>query len=142
MRNRSRPLCSSWGNDENSGLSEAEALYSINKALQLISADNDHPRTVHLTNGLYAPWYESQTFPLVMRSYVSLIGESEENTIIDLQNGNCGFIVDLFGALGYEVKNMTVQNGYLPEDNSAFFGHLSYIRNAEDSAEPLLFEKY
>ena len=129
-----------WGNDENSGLSEAEALYSINKALQLISADSEHPRTVHLTNGLYAPWYESQTFPLVMRSYVSLIGESEENTIIDLQNGNCGFIVDLFGNLGYEVKNMTVQNGYLPEDNSAFFGLLSYVRNAEDSAEPLLFE--
>ncbi|MDP8321977.1 MAG: choice-of-anchor Q domain-containing protein [Candidatus Stygibacter australis] len=129
-----------WGNDDNSGLNEAEALYSINKALQLISADSENPRTVHLTNGLYAPWYESQTFPLVMRSYVSLIGESEENTIIDLQNGNCGFIIDLFGELGYEVKNMTIQNGYLPEDNAPFFGYMNYVRNEGDSEEPLVFE--
>ena len=129
-----------WGNDNNSGLTEVEALFSINKAMQLISADSENPRTVHLTNGLYTPWIESQTFPIVMRSHVSLIGESEENTIIDLQRNGSGFIVDLFGNLDYEVKNMTIQNGYAPRSGSAFFGFMNYIRNAGDSEGLVNFE--
>ncbi len=68
------------GDDENSGLSPASPLKSIDQAIHRIEADADNPRIIHLANGHYG---DEQHFPLNLRSYVSLIGESEEGVIFE-----------------------------------------------------------
>jgi pectin methylesterase-like acyl-CoA thioesterase len=68
------------GDDENSGLSPASPLKSIDKAIHRIEADADNPRIIHLANGYYG---DEQHFPLNLRSYVSLIGESESGVVFE-----------------------------------------------------------
>ncbi len=66
------------GDDNNSGLSPDAPLKTIALALIKIMADSLHQQTIHLANGVYA---EEQNFPLNLRSYVSIVGESEAGTI-------------------------------------------------------------
>jgi len=68
------------GDNTNSGLSENEPLKSISWALTKIAADSTHPNTIYLANGLYSPSLTNEMFPLNCRSYVSIIGEDEENS--------------------------------------------------------------
>ncbi|HOQ83449.1 MAG TPA: choice-of-anchor Q domain-containing protein [Candidatus Syntrophosphaera thermopropionivorans] len=66
------------GDDANTGLTPQDPLKTIALAIQRIGADSQDPHTIHLANGRYA---EDQHFPLNLRSYVSIIGESEEGVI-------------------------------------------------------------
>lgn len=66
------------GNDNNSGLSINDPIKTIAVALLRIGADSEHPHTIHLANGVYG---DDQHFPLNLRSYVSIIGESESGVI-------------------------------------------------------------
>ncbi|MHA2276346.1 MAG: T9SS type A sorting domain-containing protein, partial [Candidatus Kariarchaeaceae archaeon] len=67
------------GNDDNSGLSEAEALNTIALALTKISADSSNPQTIYLAGGEYSPSKSSQIYPLNMARYISLVGDSAIN---------------------------------------------------------------
>jgi len=73
------------GNNNNSGLNPDEPLVSLNYALSLIQADSLNPKTVHVANGLYSNTNSNQKFPLCMRSSVSIIGESMEDTVFDAE---------------------------------------------------------
>jgi hypothetical protein len=66
------------GDDDNTGLTPQDPLKTIALAIQRIGADSQNPHTIHLANGHYD---EDQHFPLNLRSYVSIIGESEEGVI-------------------------------------------------------------
>lgn len=66
------------GDDANTGLTPMDPLKTIALAIQRIGADSNDPHTIHLANGHYA---EDQHFPLNLRSYVSIVGESEEGVI-------------------------------------------------------------
>ncbi len=66
------------GDDANTGLTPQDPLKTIALAIQRIGADSQNPHTIHLANGHYA---EDQHFPLNLRSYVSIVGESEEGVI-------------------------------------------------------------
>ena len=66
------------GDDSNSGLSITEPIKTIALAIHKIGADSQNPHTIHLANGHYA---EDQHFPLNLRSYVNIVGESEEGVI-------------------------------------------------------------
>ncbi len=66
------------GNDDNSGLTPDAPLKTIALALIKIKADSLHQQTIHLANGVYG---EEQNFPLNLRSYVNIEGESEAGTI-------------------------------------------------------------
>ncbi|MDD4099595.1 MAG: DUF1565 domain-containing protein, partial [Candidatus Cloacimonetes bacterium] len=66
------------GDDNNTGLSADVPLKTIALALQRIGANSQNPHTLHLANGIYN---DEQHFPLNLRSYVSIIGESEEGVI-------------------------------------------------------------
>lgn len=68
------------GDDANSGLSPSEPLKTIALAIQRIGADAQNPRTIHLANGIYGA---DQHFPLNLRSYVSIVGESEAGVIFE-----------------------------------------------------------
>ncbi len=107
------------GDDENSGLSPEEPLQNIHFALTKIKADSLHHRAVHVADGLYSPSLNDQYFPLHMKSYVSVIGESRDNTILDAELGMSHIyardyleINEGFLQRDYSVKNLKLINGY------------------------------
>ena len=107
------------GDDENSGLTASAPLQNIHYALTLIKADSLNHRTIHVADGLYSPSANNQYFPLHMKSYVSIIGESRENTIFDAEGG-MGLIVandileswDEFLIKDWSLKNFNMTNGF------------------------------
>ncbi|MEA2103893.1 MAG: choice-of-anchor Q domain-containing protein [Candidatus Cloacimonadota bacterium] len=129
---------SSDGNDNNSGLTAEESLQNIHYALTKIKADSLHHRTVHIADGLYSPSLNNQYFPLHMKSYVSVIGESRDNTILDAELGighiyardfletNAGFL-----QRDYSVKNMKLINGYYKPAVYIQKNHNVFLENIE-----------
>ena len=72
------------GSDDNSGQSSLDPLHSISFALTKIMADSLMPHTIHIANGTYKP-SSGDHFPLSVKSYVSLSGESVSKTILDAE---------------------------------------------------------
>ncbi|MFC1898652.1 hypothetical protein ACFLYJ_03670, partial [Candidatus Cloacimonadota bacterium] len=101
---------STEGDNNNSGLTEDEPLATINYALSLVKSDSLHPNIIHIVNGIYSKTENNQHFPLCMRGYVSLSGESMQNTILDA-NHNSEFIRDDYSELNYTLNNLTFVNG-------------------------------
>jgi hypothetical protein len=64
------------GNDNNSGLSPAEAMKSITLAVHRIASDSLDVKTVHVLPGTYCEGDDDQIFPIPAKSYVHVIGES------------------------------------------------------------------
>lgn len=99
------------GDNNNSGLTPDEPLASLNYALSLIQADSLNPKTIHVTNGLYSNTSSNQKFPLCMRSSVSIIGESMEETIFDAEL-IYPHIVDVYNDYNseYSLENVSLIN--------------------------------
>lgn len=89
------------GDDANTGLTPQQPLKTIALAIMRIGADIQNPHTIHLANGLYA---EDQHFPLNLRSYVSIIGESEEGVIF---GGPDIFFIGWDSEKDVTIKNIT-----------------------------------
>lgn len=107
-----------WGDNDNSGLNETEPLQSISLALSKIKADSLHPRMIHLADGVYSTSLNEQRFPLNLKSYVSLIGESETGTILDGDEAY-GFMAAFDEEKEITLKNFTCRNGFF-RDNGVF----------------------
>ena len=71
------------GSDLNPG-SEDEPFLTIRKALSLVKEDGSIT-FIHVADGLYSPSTTGEIFPLTIPDYVHLIGESWENTVIDVE---------------------------------------------------------
>ncbi|KQC04735.1 MAG: hypothetical protein APR54_02025 [Candidatus Cloacimonas sp. SDB] len=97
------------GDNNNSGLTPAEPLKNINYALSLVKSDTLHPNTIHIADGTYSKSANNQAFPVNMRGYVSLVGESMDNTIIDAENRST-LIEDRYSKIDYAIKNFTIIN--------------------------------
>ncbi len=101
---------STSGDNNNSGLTSDDPLQDISMAMIKIKADSLHQRTIHVANGVYSPSLTNAIFPINLRSYVSIIGESEENTIIDGENGNFEIMDGNDSEKNMVIKNFTVRN--------------------------------
>jgi len=89
------------GNDNNDGLAPSNPYKTIKHALQVINSNQDNPRTIHLAAGVYSNTENGQVFPLAIKSFVSIIGSGEGNTILDgLQ------ISSFFG--GYHISDINI----------------------------------
>ena len=73
------------GNDSNSGLTPDEPLKTIWYAYKKICPDSINPNTIYLLPGTYSSSTNAELFPMSARSYVSLIGDSCQNTILDAE---------------------------------------------------------
>ena len=71
------------GSDLNPG-SEEEPFLTIRKALSL-AKENGSTMSIHVADGLYSPSTTGEVFPLTIPDHVHLIGESWENTVIDVE---------------------------------------------------------
>ena len=127
------------GDDTNSGLNPDEPMKTISWALINIASDSIHLNTIHLTDGIYSPETTGERFPLNMRKYVSIIGESEENTILD-GNELSGLITCIFDDSDLEIKEITIQNGggqygggiYIGSDSNPMFRNVTIKNNISD----------
>lgn len=81
------------GDNSNSGLSPMEPLKTISFALMRIMADSLEPHSIYLADGIYSPSISGEIYPLNMRNYVSLHGESESGVILDADNPNLATII-------------------------------------------------
>ena len=91
------------GDDNNSGLSIYNPIKTIAVALMKIGADSEHPHTIHLANGVYG---EEQHFPLNLRSYVSIVGESENGVVF---TGPDVFFIGLSSEKEATIRNITFE---------------------------------
>ena len=71
------------GSDLNPG-TEEEPFLTIRKALSL-AKENGSTMSIHVADGLYSPSTTGEIFPLTIPDHVHLIGESWENTVIDIE---------------------------------------------------------
>tara|TARA_X000001036_G_scaffold126503_1_gene119743 strand:- start:307 stop:2853 length:2547 start_codon:yes stop_codon:yes gene_type:complete len=71
------------GSDSNPG-NEEEPFLTIRKALSLAKEDGS-TMSIHVADGLYSPSTTGEIFPLTIPDHVHLIGESWENTVIDVE---------------------------------------------------------
>ena len=112
------------GSNDNSGLSLNDPLQTINYAYALIASDSLHPNTIHLADGVYSNSLNGQLFPLACRAFISLVGESMENTILDAEGST--FIYSANKNRNFSIENLSFINGYGIHPNSA---SLCYFRN-------------
>jgi len=99
------------GDNLNSGLSPDDPLQSLSYAMSKIVSDSLHPNTIHLADGTYSSSLTGEKFPLGWRSYITIEGESMENTILDGENEIFHF---MGGRLEKDItfRNMTLARGF------------------------------
>jgi len=102
---------SSYGDNSNTGLTSEEPLKNISYALLKVASDSTHTNTIYLADGIYSSSLTGEKFSLNCRNYVSLIGASEENTILDGE-GLSSLIKCYWFDNDFSIENLTVQNGY------------------------------
>ncbi|MFC2088420.1 T9SS type A sorting domain-containing protein [Calditrichota bacterium] len=104
------------GNDENSGLSPADPLKTITCALIKILADSLEPNTIYLANGVYSPSNSGEHYPLFMLSYVSLVGESEQDVILDAESTS--HAISMYHDKGVAINNLSIKGGVTRESGA------------------------
>ena len=98
------------GDNNNSGLNPDEPLQTISYAIKKILPDTNDPKTIYLAHGIYSPSVNNEIFPITPRSYVSLLGSSQENTIIDAEN-MYPLLNSWLLSRSYTIKDITFKRG-------------------------------
>ena len=123
------------GNNNNSGLSPEEPLKTIAYAYKKIFPDTNCIRNIFLSNGVYSPNQSNERFPLNARSYINLIGESRDSTILNGDTISSHYRGNHL-TRNYSVKNLSFTNGFGNYKSFGFsFGCVYAIEN-----ENTLFE--
>lgn len=84
-----------WGSDDNSGTSPQDPFQTIFKASYMIASDSQNPKTIYLAEGVYSQSLNNQMLPAPVKTNTSLVGVSEELTIIDGDGHFAGVIPPL-----------------------------------------------
>jgi hypothetical protein len=117
-----------YGNDENSGLSPDEPLQTIAWAETIITSDSLNPKTIHLADGEYSPSLNNQRFPINIKNYVNISGESKENTILNAEE-ETPFIRTGIGNRFFNISKLTLINGYCSNYAGSIFLYSHYNHN-------------
>ena len=97
------------GSNSNSGLSSAEPLKTIQRALQKIISTEIEPHTIYLADGIYSPSTNGEIFPLSIVSYTTISGASRNGTIINAEETNQ--VIAISGDY-VRLEYFTVTNGF------------------------------
>lgn len=97
------------GDDNNSGLTSDDPFKTIENALTFIESDSLNPYNIYLADGVYGPSTNGEEFPIYLKSYISLIGESVNSTILDGENTTDGVILGFHQNLP-ALENITIRN--------------------------------
>ncbi|MCK4654019.1 MAG: right-handed parallel beta-helix repeat-containing protein [Candidatus Cloacimonetes bacterium] len=97
------------GNNSNSGTSPDDPLRTIIYALSVIYVDSLNQHTIFLLPGIFSPSTNGEQFPLPMSDYVSLQGNSQEDTFLDADNLSDILRFDFVSESN--ISNITIRNG-------------------------------
>ena len=78
------------GDNSNDGLTPETPLRNIYYATNMIQADSLHPYTIYLAEGVYSDSTNSESFPVRIPGYVSLIGASRDGVILNGESSEPG----------------------------------------------------
>lgn len=121
---------SAEGDNNNSGLTPDDPLQSINLAYSMIDSDSLNPHTIHLADGIYSPTLNNQSFPIQTRGFISLSGESEEETIFDAEFKN-RVMASRHSKYNFTIQNLTVMRAdYVDYSNNQIFNFSTYFDNS------------
>ena len=124
------------GDDNNSGISPDEPLQTITMALTKICSDSLHPNTIHLVDGIYSQSLTNEKYPINLRSFISIIGESRDFTI--LKNETTSMM--MFG-WNYE-KYYTIKNFNFVNDEDLIEHSLEMVQPRSVRIENILIKDH
>ncbi|MBS3740898.1 MAG: T9SS type A sorting domain-containing protein [Candidatus Cloacimonetes bacterium] len=113
------------GDNSNTGLTPDNPLKTINFAIYIMSADSTSTNTIHLADGTYSPTNNNETFPLFPKNYISIIGNSQENVIIDAEAGSNVFYCNNLNDLS--LNNLTITGGTTNGNGAGIYCHNSIL---------------
>jgi hypothetical protein len=119
------------GDDNNSGLSPMEPLKTISFALMRIMADSLEPHNIFLANGEYCPSFTGEKYPLNMRNYVSLQGESEAGVILSGES-MVNEVIEFSGDKEITIENLTAKGEIFCSSSNPILSNLT-ITQSEDA---------
>ncbi len=98
------------GSNTNSGVTPDDPLKTIAYANSLIKPDSISKNNIYLANGLYSTNSNDEALPIGTRSFVSLIGESRDSTILDAEHER--YFYRGFGLMQHcNLENITLMHG-------------------------------
>jgi len=98
------------GSDWNSGTTSGESLLTIKRALQIIKASSTNPRIIYLAGGTYSEDLTGEDFPINIRSHVSILGFSRNQSIFD--GGGTNQLIFGYDDNDLQIDGITLQNGW------------------------------
>ena len=98
------------GSNSNSGITPDDPLLTIYQAIEMINPNGLNPLIIHLAEGIYSPSSTGEIYPLEVKDYISITGESQNLSIIDAEETN--FIVKCYETNDFSMSNLTIKNGY------------------------------
>jgi hypothetical protein len=101
------------GSDKNSGLSWDESLKTIAFAYTKIAVDSTEKNTIHLANGLYSDTTNNEKFPLNIRQFINLEGQSRSGVTLD-GNRNTYIFQGNNSITDFSLQQITLQGGPVP----------------------------
>jgi len=113
------------GSNSNDGLTPDNPLQTINFAIYIMSADSTSINTIHLADGTYSPSSNNEFFPLFPKHYISISGNSQENTIIDAEAGSNVFYCNNLNNLS--LNNLTITGGTTNGNGAGIYCHNSIL---------------
>jgi len=99
------------GDDNNSGLTPADPLKTMQYAFSIIRADSLNQNTVHLLEGTYTPASYSGIFPLDIPDYINLAGVIDTGVILDAKCTSRVF--QIMDNMSNHISGLTIRGGYI-----------------------------
>ena len=127
------------GNDANSGLTPEEPLQKLCYAMTIIDSDSLQHHTIYLADGTYSASANDQHFPLGLKNWVNIEGQSMDNTIINCGNAFSAFTnINSSKRLGFYIKNLQFVQNHLP--SPGFIGPINIGFGQVAAGDSLLIE--
>jgi len=109
------------GNDNNTGTSPQDPFKTINYALEVIYTSYNEPHTIYLADGVYGPSANGDSLPIIPKEYVTISGNSQENTLLDGEGQYRIFEAQYLD--NYSIENLTIQNGAADEGAGVYLAY-------------------
>ena len=97
------------GDDSNDG-SEDAPWKTITHALASVDGSEENPATIHVAAGMYGPGPGAESFPLYMKSRVSLVGEGADATTLNC-NGAAFHVIYCDNVHNLTIEGLTITGG-------------------------------
>jgi len=127
------------GNNNNTGLTSTEPLQTFAFALKKIYPDTLQPKSIFLSNGTYSPSTNGEILPISPRSNVSIIGQNQEETIVDAEfKTMLLYSHNLINNIS--IKNIKFTQGFGNQWNISFCGGMYFKYNGNIKVDKLTIQ--